>query len=336
MAKEIGSEFWEVPLQDNENSFFPESCLWFLSGRVALMYILKDIKKRYGIKKASLPSWCCDSMIKPFLETGFSVDFYSVYMSAGKLCKNIPDDSELLLVLDYFGFCDSYDYSDYNGIVIRDLTHSVFCKNYTDADYYFGSLRKWCGIWSGGFAFGKGLLFENTEIVQPDLKYVNLRKESMEKKALYISGKSKSKDFLSGFNEAEEILDSINTVGSASERDVRLSRYLDIGDIKEKRRENAKILLDSLQDIAVFPKMNEDDCPLFIPVAVKSRDKIKGQLIENGIYCPVHWPITKLHKLNDYTRDIYDKEISLICDQRYTKEDMYRIVEVMGKGTKLC
>ena len=42
MQKEIGSEFWSIPVQSNDNCIFPTSCIWFLSGRMALSYILLD------------------------------------------------------------------------------------------------------------------------------------------------------------------------------------------------------------------------------------------------------------------------------------------------------
>ena len=90
----------------------------------------------------------------------------------------------------------SIDFSDYSGVVIRDLTQSIFCKTYNDADYYFGSLRKWCGILTGGFAFGQNLDFDMSAIVPANKSYLNLRKQSMESKELYIAGKTSKKDFM--------------------------------------------------------------------------------------------------------------------------------------------
>ena len=118
MQKEIGSEFWSIPLQSNNNDIFPTSCIWFLSGRMALSYILLDIKRKYSIKIATLPSWCCDSMIKPFLNAGFDVNFYSVRYEKNSFIQKIPSNSELILIMDYFGFCNEMDFSNYNGVVI--------------------------------------------------------------------------------------------------------------------------------------------------------------------------------------------------------------------------
>ena len=73
--------------------------------------------------------------------------------------------------------------------------------------------------------------------------------------------------------------------------------------------------------------MKENDCPLFVPILVENRNELRKYLISKNIYCPVHWPISSLHKLSDEERYIYDHEISLVCDQRYNLEDMDYICE---------
>ncbi|MGN0005684.1 MAG: hypothetical protein ACI37Z_06915 [Candidatus Gastranaerophilaceae bacterium] len=336
MNKEIGSEFWNVPLCEKDNNLFSKSTLWFLSGRVALNYILLDIQKKHSVKKAFLPSWCCDSMIKPFLHNGIDVEFYSVYYDGNRLVQKIPKYAELILVMDYFGFCGEVDFSNYSGIVIRDLTHTIFCKNYNDADYYFGSIRKWCGIFTGGFAWGKYLNDCDSNISIPNQRYVELRKNSMEKKQKYIDGISEFKDFLETFAQAEEVLDKIEDIESAYDRDIQMMNHINVEFIRSKRRENAQVLLEKIGEFSIFKNIGKCDCPLFVPILVDNRDAIRNKLTENGIYCPVHWPITDYHSVNGETKRLYEKEISLICDQRYTTEDMYRIAEVVKEGLIEC
>lgn len=330
--REIGSEFWNVPLSEGNNNIFPKYTLWFLSGRVALNYILADIRKKYSVKKAWLPSWCCDSMIKPFIENGLEIEFYSVYYDGNHLVQEVPQNAELILVLDYFGFSGDTDFSSYSGIVIRDLTHTVFCKKYNDADYYFGSVRKWCGIWTGGFAWSDGLSLDNVNFSKPNQRFIELRKTAMEKKQKYIDGNTDSKEFLTTFAQAEEFLDELSTVEIADDRDIRLMNHINVDLIRNTRRENATVLLNELRNWSIFDDINRDDCPLFVPILVENRDVIRKNLINNGVFCPVHWPISDFHRLNDKSKEIYEKEISLICDQRYTAEDMKRIVEIVKEG----
>ncbi len=325
---EIGSEFWDIPVSDTENAFFPSDTSWFLSGRSALRSIVADIKARYDVHTAALPSWCCDSMILPFLEQGIDVTFYPVYMHEGKL-KQEPactKKCDILFLMDYFGYTDRTvaDFSHSN-IIIRDITHSVFSQKHADADYYFGSLRKWAGFWSGGYARGIG-----AKTPPPAETYISLRKSAMEAKSAYIHKKSTDKNYLSHFSLAEEMLENY-PVSSADPRDILAAKKLDIHTLRKRRRNNARVLLDAFSDIALFPTLCDSDCPLFVPILVPTgkRNALKQHLIQNEIYCPAHWPLTPYHSPDKRTERIYDNELSLICDQRYDENDMERIIKTI-------
>lgn len=327
VRNEIGSEFWDVPTGP-QNDLFCKDIQWLLSGRNALKRIIEES----GIQSVALPAWCCDSMIKPFHEANVEVRFYPVYFN-GKLVQNISNvDADGILVMDYFGYTGQIDASGFSGVVIRDVTHSVFSKAYNDADYYFGSLRKWAGFWTGGFGIGlkESNLCENEQ-------YVKLRQHAMEEKSLYISGISQSKQYLDMFGQAEELLDQAHDA-AASPDDVKRAHSLDLNFLKTKRRENAQRLLDTFSDIAIFSQMGEQDCPLFVPVLVPDgkRDALRRYLISNEIYCPVHWPVSAYHKLDDQTVALYENELSLVCDQRYTVQDMDRMITVIKNFWKEC
>ena len=328
--REIGSEFWSVPESEKTNNLFPESVQWFASGRSALKGILNELK---WAKTIAVPSWCCDSIIKPITEAGKEIFFYPVLISDG-LHQKIETDCDVLLLIDYFGFY-SEEITKHRCIIIRDITHSVFSTERKDADYYFGSLRKWCGLWSGGFAWAKDEHQISTD-GSTDKGYFNLRRAAMEKKAEYINNGGKIDDkaeFIQGFIKAECILD--NNIGAAAgaERDILLINKLDIDTIRCKRRDNANILLQELQDISLFRQLNDSDCPLFVPIVPEKdmRDIIHSNLVDNSIYCPKHWPVSEYHRLDDQTKELYLREISLICDQRYSEADMRRIVQVIRK-----
>ena len=334
IMKEIGSEFWNVHTLEVVSTFFPKETQWFLSGRSALQAIIVEL---IGKKTVAMPSWCCDSMVKPFVDAGIKVHFYPVFYKQGKIFIDILFYCDILLLMDYFGYTDETpDLSGYNGVVIRDVTHSVFSKSYTDADFYFGSLRKWCGFWTGGFAWTKdGHQFEIAE--GDDKGYTLIRKKAMDMKACYINGlldkngnMVHDKGYLNVFDEAEELLEDIGVV-AAAERDIAYAQKLDVSFIKMQRRKNAKVLMQAFPDQLLFPILKETDCPMFVPILVPygKRNELRRYLIQHDIYCPVHWPVSKYHTLNERTKIIYDNELSLVCDQRYTEEDMFRIVETI-------
>lgn len=331
--REIGSEFWDVPTGNNESSeVFPESIQWLLSGRSALKAILSEL---VFCRSVALPSWCCESMIKPFLEAGIEVRFYPVYWNK-KLIRELRFDCDILFLIDYFGYTDSStDLKNYKGVIIRDVTHSIFSQRYKDADWYFGSLRKWCGIWTGGFLWSQDG-HQLSVKAEGQSKYPLLRKQAMRKKAEYISNLDTTseepafKSYLNIFKEAEDFLEHAG-IEPASQRDVHLIGQLDINGIKTRRRANAEILRTAFQELLIFPTMKDNDCPMFVPILVPSghRDQLKKYLIRNDIFCPVHWPISTDHQIDEKTGRIYHDELSLVCDQRYTKEDMERMVETI-------
>ncbi len=324
MRKEIGSEFWDIPL-GRENGFFPKEVQWFSSGRSALSAILKQ----RSMESVSLPSWCCDSMIIPFVEAGIRVEFYPVYFEDGLVTDLSSVRTDAVLVLDYFGFTQQQS-MDCSGIVIRDVTHSVFSKTHTDADHYFGSLRKWAGFWTGGYGWG----FQAPNIPE-DTCYVQLRKRAMEEKSRYINGSSDSKEYLKIFSQAEQLLDEQYYAGAA-DKDVERAFKLDVEFIKKRRRANAKHLLEAFSDWAIFPSMAEEDCPLFVPVLVPDgkRDALRSYLIRNEIYCPVHWPVSEYHKIAPKCMSLFENELSLVCDHRYTLQDMDRLIGTVNDFLK--
>lgn len=326
LSKEIGSEFWNVPIVENTKDLFDNSFQWFISGRSALKAIISELS---NCKTVAMPSWCCDSMIKPFIESGFDINFYPVFFNNG-LIQEPNFDSDILFLIDYFGYTASkIDLSSYKGIIIRDVTHSFFSKSYSDADYYFGSLRKWCGFWTGGFAWTKdGHNLKNSYICNND--YISLRAQAMKQKSEYIEGTRTDKNYLKLFEEAEKNLENVNIM-RAADRDISLIKRLDIDYIKNRRRKNAEILMSSFPELLMFHESSSTDTPMFVPIIINDnkRDELRRYLIEHEIYCPVHWPVSKYHVLNEKTNYIFKNELSLVCDQRYKENDMNRMVETI-------
>ena len=74
-----------------------------------------------------------------------------------------------------------------------------------------------------------------------------------------------------------------------------------------------------------FPMMLVKD----VLVPNGKREALRHHLIRNEIYCPIHWPVSGYHELNERTGYIYQNELSLICDQRYSVKDMNRIIETI-------
>lgn len=107
---------------------------------------------------------------------------------------------------------------------------------------------------------------------------------------------------------------------------------MDIDFIKKKRQKNARYLLKNIEfdkNIKpIFKEIKSEDVPLFFPILVRDR------FIENGIYCPTHWGVSIYRTLTEKERQIYDNEMSVICDQRYSVEDTKIICEIINRWKK--
>ena len=138
------------------------------------------------------------------------------------------------------------------------------------------------------------------------------------------------KSYLKIFDEAEEALERVG-IARAADGDILLAQRLDTGFIRTQRRANAEVLRTAFHDWLIFPELSPNYIPMFVPVFVPDgkRNELREYLKKNEIYCPVHWPVSEYHKLNEKQQFIYDNELSLVCDQRYTEDDMSRIVETI-------
>lgn len=333
---EIGSEFW---ISDTVNDS-TDSPFWndwrgdkklYLSGRTALEAIIRDILRKYNIKTAYLPSYCCHTMIEPFLRHGLKVDFYPVVFENGSLHICYDDiKHDVTLVLDYFGFNGYAPGNLPDTIVIRDLTHSLLSDGIQqqNSDYTFASFRKWYAVAGAAIACKSEGAFLSGECHISNDKYIGLRKRAYALKSAYINGEIADKHFLDLFNAAEELLEVDYTEYAADNESLNAAAALKRD--AQSRRKNAGMLLNGLLESKLvepmFPEMREGDVPLFVPVLVNGglRDALKKYLIDNRIYCPTHWPLSDLHTVSSDAKRIYEQELSLICDQRYGEEQMKR------------
>lgn len=349
MKKEIGSEFWTVEqTAEKQHLFnaFERNQRFFLSGRTALDFLIKNIKAKKPIGKAYLPSYCCHSMIQPFLANDIEVIFYNVLIEENRLTIKVDPNIEcdLFYSIQYFGFVDEQldDFikkiKQQGKLIVEDATHSLFTAKafHTEADYVFASLRKWTGLPGGALVWSKETLGDPASKIDPNKAYIEKREAAYRLKRRYIEGELIEKNtFLTLFDEAEQILDKDYRGYCCGQEIKEQIEYLDIVKIKNKRQENAAFLCEKLRfckDIELLYKaVKQDTCPLFVPIIVKKhqRDPLRVFLIQQNIYCPIHWPISPMHKLNVGTEALYKNTLSLVCDQRYDIEDMALIVNAI-------
>lgn len=341
-TNEIGSEFWVNHKDVNENGLVPK---WLLkygnviltsSGRGAITHILNNVQLKN--KTVLLPTYICESVIKPFVEYGYKCLFYGIMDDLNACIDDLLNHHDIgfFLHMGYFGYPTNHQvgsiikkFKDNYTVIIEDVTHTLFSSitYYNENDFYIGSIRKWMGIPDGGFV-------ASTRRKLPTLSNENKVFASLRLDALRIKGEfitsgnyDLKNEFLAKFNDSELLLDNDINPYAISDISSSLLNGQDVELICRQRRLNYNHLYDNLNNLesirVLLPKANQNICPLFFPILIPQRDLVRKKLIEKDIYCPIHWSKSEMITDSD---SLYDNELSIPCDQRYDTKDMDKII----------
>lgn len=312
-----------------------DRCLTWL-GRTAIDLVLADILTYRSVRHVYMPSYCCDSMIAPFLERGIRVSFYPVNFSGDLRVEADRDmDCDIFFSMNYFGpalpeqEAVAEVFRAKGAVIVEDITHSLFSEApcHSGVDYAVASLRKWIESPAGGIAVKYGGSFLVGPESTPPEAAVTLRLEAMREKDAYLKGKTADKAaYLEKYSRFNASLEQDYRGKTMDPFTLGVLRDYDFSGMIQKRRENAFRLWQGLEDlpgVTLLVPPHEVACPLFVPILVPDgqRDVLHRAMVEQEIYCPRHWPVPKNAQSN-----LYAQEISLICDQRYGAADMERII----------
>lgn len=341
--REIGSEFEYYELKDEGQNGLKfadvEDYGYCFSGRTAIETVLNDMD---NISKACLPSYCCDSMIEPFRVKGIEICFYGVdYKNGLEIDFCIPDDCQVILYCNYFGFETPYftdafidTFHKKGGVIIEDITHSLISnkQKHCRSDYYVASIRKWFPISCGGLYMKRKGRFRVHPFTSPDQVFLDTKMMAMQLKRQYIDAENVGdKDrFLKLYAETNAWLAHNYAGRTMDSQSLYFVNHIKCDEIAEQRRRNALLLYEGLEKVTgivpLFP-VELMEIPLFVPVIIDTnrRDEIRGTLIKESVYCPVHWPKPNAGCCSN----LYDRELSIVCDQRYNDQDMKRIINIL-------
>ncbi len=338
---EIGSEYWkyEGNLSCNNLEFWNlgKDNKFLLSGRTAIFYVLKNILQEHTIQKVYFPSYSCNSMAQAFKDLGIQIEYYDVYYNDGlKYNINLDEECDIFFAMNYFGYSstnmETYikHFKQKGKIIVEDITHSILSeKKYSEySDYLVGSLRKWFPIASGGIAvnMNNDFLLEPKKISNENM--IKIKKTAMEHKKDYIINNIGAKEtFLEEYSKSNKMLEIDYQNYSIDEESLKILIGIDLKNIIKIRMENVKIIYEKLEKNKnirfLINDLRENDVLLFVPIMLEKtkRDVLRRYLIENKIYLPIHWPV------DDKINNIIDNELSLICDQRYNKNQIEEYID---------
>ena len=338
MLKIIGGEF-KIPLT-NISKKEKEGYQLFASGRGAFAAILRKIVFNNGVHMSDvevmLPDYLCSSITQVCIDEKISYQFYHIKEDL------LPDEEDLLpklgvnsvvLFISYFGIIEIEHVAERiraenpSVIIILDDVQNYYSQYYVADfwDYRFNSYRKWFPVPDGAEAFCKS-------------GYLDIPKGNNYFAQYKFSG-NVLKNFpdwiddklcLELIEKGEEILDKDYNC-ECSKISKQLFSEIMFDEIKKIRKENSAFLHSELEKLEIKHFYNYECIPLFIPVFLEKRTEVRKAMFEDNIFTPVHW-LYESAKLNGNIKNkLYETELSLICDQRYSIDDMRKQIEVLKK-----
>lgn len=358
MRKEIGSNFWIEPQDVRANKADLDiatfgiqgtNVAWTSTGRSAIKTALMSIITRQPNvqRKALLPAFTCHSVIEPFLQMDFEVNYmplsHHLHTTAYELTEAVHrTHSKVVLFHPYFGFHTLTDIDDAienlrkEGVVfIEDCTQCLYSTwKKSDADYHTGSIRKWLGTPDGGFVVCREGQIEHHP-TEYDKTLEQAKVQACEAKYAYMERNEGVKaDFLHQYGEAEDILGSQTRIYTICPTSRTMQANLDVEFLKRRRRTNYRYLAERLSNRLelVFPTLPEDVCPLYFPIYAEERARLQSYLRENNVFAPVVWPSNDYQKeLQGVPANMYQHMLCIPIDQRYALDDMQRITELIER-----
>lgn len=337
----IGGEF-DVDLPSLKYSHSGNVCLdglyKYSSGRSALYHILLDVKKRNNISKILLPDYLCSSVVIAAEKVGVEVVFYPLNDKLEldeKHFANLYEEKCAVLLINYFGLQNLQKQVEYvrslnkDAIIIEDDVQGFyeFQKELIGVDYKFTSLRKTFACPDGGLVKTENLLPEvNTVNKFHQYKLAGSILKSLRKPEYYDDAV-----YLSMFEKGESMIDDEIAEGM-SDMAVDIITKTDIDRLAYIRRRNAKFICDGLESLGlntILP-VTEDKIPLFVPIYLEDRNKVRKYMFQHNCFCPVHWPLEGMNVKKG--AEMAEHELSIIVDQRYTNADMEYILDLIAKS----
>lgn len=336
------------------------------SGREAIALALRSLEqhRKELPKRCLLPAYMCDSVFFPFERAGWELSFYHINKTLAaeeeELCSKIEQVRPgLLLIHPYYGV-DTWKpmrslllkWKKQGICIMEDVTQSYYLEDAgREADYVVGSLRKWYSVPDGGFVASDEMLPEDA--LEESQHYAQKRLEILTKKWEYLNGEESfekkqemKSEFLQQNREMEEELDRYDGIRKMSKETLQILRGTEEKEAQNRRSANYWYLYERLCGKTQFaPIIKAEDgrtdtekvqsdsrtAPLYFAVYAQEREKLQKFLREHDIYAPVLWPVGAENEgcLSAEEKYIYEHMLALPMDQRYGKEEMRRIADVM-------
>ena len=315
---------------------------YFNTGRAAIEALLNCLKKE-GYNRVWLPSYNCSSVYDAAKRAGVVIALYPVnkdlHIDSGVFDSLQRND--ILYLVNFFGRKETertYEAirkaKDNGVVVVEDLSLSLLSagENIGFGDYVIGSVRKWLPIPDGGFIASRQRLPQFTKADAAN-DYTLYYFAAQVMKSQYLQDTTLDKQvFLNLSNKGMEKLFSDYTIREISEISKRVIDATNLNEVAEIRKRNYNCLYECLCNIKEVKLMAEplaERVALGMVICVEDRDALFKHLIQNGVYCNIHWRENESTAQFEDSRYLSQHCLTLPCDQRYETEQMNHIYKTI-------
>jgi len=312
--KEIGGYFG---LEDFQGQEYYHDLVAVNNARNALIYIVRARR----IKKLYIPYFLCESVSIACQKECCSYEFYHIDRDFKPVFEKSLEIGEYLYVVNYYGQLDKEYISELKekyGRIILDNVQAFFARPTDGIDTVY-SCRKFFGVPDGGYVATDVVLDEeiSQDVSMDRMKHVLGRYEGA------CAG-----DYYNEFKANDHAFMDLE-LRAMSKLTHNILRAVDYENVKKKREENFAKLHSALEDMNLL-KIKPCEGPYAYPFYFKDGMKLKKLLAQNKIFVATLWP-NVLSMDGTIEKDYAENILPLPCDQRYSHEDMMRIIKEIEK-----
>jgi len=306
-CRDIGGYFGlELPPLKN----YTKEAVLLNSARSCLRYVIKA----FDIKEIYLPYYTCPVVWQTVQKEKCKIKFYHIDKNFYPLTE-FPQKA-FVLYTNYFGVCARNVKklaAKYQNLII-DNAHAFYMPKYGIAS--FNSIRKFFGVPDGACLYSDKILENEFEKATSYQRFSHLLKR------IDVNAEFGYSDFcLNDEALCDEDIKYMSNLTNA------IFNSCDIEFAKVKRLENFNFLDSALSKTNELDlKLESDDVPMVYPYLIEDKN-LKQKLIKNKIYIATYWsPMPE-----EYQEGLFQKYlIPLPIDQRYDKDDLGRVLEVIN------
>jgi hypothetical protein len=337
---EIGSEFHWMGLPDGPFVTPPSEAVWYSLARHAITEVLATC----GASTLWVPEYFCEDVVE-HIQAYCEIKRYTDYPTQTEPTWETlsPAAGDIVLAVDYFGMRSPTVWYAWalkrNCILLEDYSHDpAYGFRHSRADFAVSSLRKTLPVPDGALLWSPA----GHALPQSPVSAAAGTEEkfaAMVWKHEYLSGQSDEKlkgVFRDWQVHGEQVLCEQPVSAPALESVALCSMGIPEAWL-ERRHSNVEYLLRALRNYdsakALSPTMPDGGTPFAAVLKFEThelREQTRRRLLDNRIYCPVHWPAGK--RSSAEARYLSGTLLTLISDQRYGVEDMKRIVTTLQES----